>query len=142
MIKIKKIIVSSSFRYLWLKYITGTDLNVHCAKSLLGEYSKKVSNKIGIYTDITLNEFNYKVMYLCGVAFPFNWDNNFHLAFKYKEGEILKYNSNGIDIEIENAIQLPIDINNIDYSHPKAKFKSYYTCRNWQFANWLAKQSF
>ena len=110
MIIIENISVSENFRYLWLKYVNNVDLNVHCAKSLIGEYSKKISTKKGNYTNIILDESNYKAIYLCGVAFPFVWENNFHLAFKYSEGSILKYSSNGIDIVIKNAVRLPIDI--------------------------------
>lgn len=139
MITIENISISENFKYLWLKYVNDVNLNVHCAKSLLGDYSKKISTKKGSYTNIVLDESDYKAIYLCGVAFPYVWEKNFHLAFKYSKGDILKYNSNGIDITIKNAVRLPIDIKYIDFSHPKAKFKCYYTCRNWQFAHWFNK---
>ena len=142
MITIKNIEITKPFRYLWLKYINGVNLDVHCANSLLGFYSKKIDKKIGIYSDITLDEFEPKILYLCGVAFPFVWDNNFHLAFREKQGAIIKYSNNGISLEIENAEILPIDKSYIDLNHKKAKFKSYNTCRNWWFANYLFKNIF
>ena len=77
------------------------------------------------------------VYYLCGVAQPFKWEKNFHLAFMPQPGSTIHYESNGITVEIEGAVQLPICTDNIDQSHPKARLKSYHTCRNWQFANWF-----
>ena len=91
------------------------------------------------------------VYYLCGVAQPFKWEKNLHLAFMPQPGSTsslrwtfmphpggaIHYESNGITVEIEGAVQLPICTDNIDQSHPKARLKSYHTCRNWQFANWF-----
>lgn len=138
-IVVEKIKVSSSFKYLWLKYVNNVNLDVHCAKSLIGEYSKKITTKQGEFYNIALDESDYKAIYLCGVSYPYVWENNFHLAFKYSEGKTLYYNSNGIEIILKNAVRLPIDIKYVDFSHPKAKFKSYHTCRNWQFAHWFYK---
>ena len=50
---------------------------------------------------------------------------------------ILKVSDKGIDIEINDAEVLPISTEYIDKNHPKSNFKSYYTCRNWQFANYF-----
>lgn len=135
MMKIKKIKVNGKFKYLWGKYINGIDLNNHCAKTFIGEYSKKIKANMGNQEDLLLDEVkDFKVFYLCGVAMPFVWENNFHLAIMEKEGETLTVERNGIYVEIENAVELPInfDINNCN--HKKAKFKTYNTCRNWQFA--------
>lgn len=137
--KINHIKVNSPFRYIWLKYIVDHDLNTHCASSLIGEYSKRISAKTVEGYNLTLDEHPHRVMYLCGVAYPFVWGNNFHLAFRYKKGEILRYSDNGIEVEIQNAERIYFSEKDIDTTHKKAKFKSYNTCRNWQFANWLAK---
>jgi len=134
MITIKQISVSKPFMYLWLKHITGVNLNVHCAKCLIGEYVDAVNNRITTVNDITIDDGIY---YLCGVSKPYVWDNNFHLAFEYSQGEVLDYCNNGIHITIENAKSLPISEKFIDVTNAKAKYKSYYTCRNWQFANYL-----
>ena len=79
----------------------------------------------------------YLLGYAEGVAQPFKWEKNFHLAFMPQPGSTIHYESNGITVEIEGAVQLPICTDNIDQSHPKARLKSYHTCRNWQFANWF-----
>lgn len=132
--KIKKYSNSGSYAYLWLKEVKGVDLTHHCANCLVGEYDNRIKQSIKNASDLELNNSIY---YLCGVARPFNWNDNFHLAFEPCDGETLIYSDRGIQIEIENAISLPISDSFIDPYHPKAKFKTYRTCRNWQFSHYL-----
>lgn len=132
--KIKKIIVSSKFRYLWLKTVEDVDLSQHCARCLIGEYDSRIKADIIQKRNIELTD---SVYYLCGVAFPFDWNNNFHLAFRPCQGSTIHYENNGIEVVIEDAEQLPISQDNVDMTNPKAKFGSYRTCRNWQFAHWF-----
>lgn len=135
MVIINRMKVESKFMYLWLKYVNGVDLKVHCAKSLLGEYSKKISTSTKeIDEPIELNEAECKAYYLCGVSKPYNWSKNFHLAFKEKDGARISIERNGILIEIENAEEIPISAEYINPLDPNANKKAYYTCRNWQFA--------
>lgn len=141
MVKIKELKVESPFRYLWLKYITGVNLSVHCAGCFKGVYSQKINPKITSVQNAELNECETNIFYLCGVANPYNWNKNFHLAFKTKEGSMIDYTSNGIHIIIENAEQLPISMDDINTSLKHADQKEYYTCRNWQFANYLRKNN-
>lgn len=137
--RIKFMYVENSFKYLWLKEVTGVDLMQHCARCLLGDYIESINTTQKEFYDIELSN---NIHYLCGVAFPFNYDNNFHLAFRPKEDSFVYYTSNGITIEIEGAERLPISLEHINPLHPKAKFKSYNTCRNWQFANYLKNTTF
>src|SRR5699024_11050934 len=132
--KIETLKINVPFNYLWLKEVTDVDLSVHCAKSLLGDYIKQVTNKNSEYHQLECSD---NIHYLCGVARPWNWDNNFHLAFEPCEGNYLTVDKKGIYVEIKDAIELPISQSNVDFNHPKAKFKTYYTCRNWQFAHWF-----
>lgn len=131
---IRKFESKNKWNYLWGKYITGINLNVHCAKSLLGDYSKLIDKDKLIGSDLRLDEFDSDIFYLCGVARPYNWHNNFHLALRYKEGNNIIANRNGLYLEIENAEELPIDFN-FDKCDNELKYKKAYgTCRNWQFA--------
>lgn len=132
--KITSLIKTKDFKFLWLKKVEGIDLSKHCAQSLLGPYNKQIGPHITTINDLNLEDGIY---YLCGVAFPYCYDNNFHLAFTNCDGSEINYSSNGIDVIIENAAPLPINSSYINKMLPKAKFKSYYTCRNWQFANYL-----
>lgn len=141
MITIKEINVTGKFRYLWLKYINGIDLTNHCAKCLLGTYSKKISNTTVDANDLVLDESEAVVYYLCGVSTPYNWNKNFHLAFKEKEGSSVKVDYNGIEIELENAERILFSKDDIDLLDPNANKEVYATCRNWQFAHHLRRNN-
>lgn len=129
---IKILNLKSKFKYLWLKYVDSYNLNEHCAKSLIGTYSKKINKEINEFKNIELNESNSNIYYLCGVSDPFNYSKNFHLSFKYKKNSQINIEENGIEIKIENAERILITKQN--YIHEKANLKSFNTCRNWQFA--------
>ena len=133
-ITIKKLENNRNWMYLWGKYVTGVNLENHCAKSLLGNYSKKIDKNKASESNIKLDEFNSDIFYLCGVSKPYKWNENFHLAIRYKEGNNIVINRNGLYLEIENAEELPIifDINKC--THEKKNKKDFTTCRNWQFA--------
>ena len=138
MITIKKMTATANFRYLWLKNVTGVNLAEHCAKCLTGEYEKGIG---GNTKEITDRELDGEIYYLCGVAIPYDWNNNFHLAFKRSEGDTVEYENNGIHILIENAERLPISPEYIPADDPNAGRKAYSTCRNWQFAHYLNSQA-
>jgi hypothetical protein len=125
---------SARFRFLWLKYVQGVNLNVHCAKCLKGSYSKRIDRTRQYSQMIGLDEDGAKYYYLCGVAEPYIWAKNFHLAFELAPGEMLHYESNGIEIAIIHARQIEIKTLGPE-SHPD---KAFFTCRNWQFANQIA----
>lgn len=132
--KIKSMKVNGNFKYLWLKKVTGIDLNTHCARCLLGDYLGIVNSRT---REIKEADLENGIYYLCGVAYPYDWNANFHLAFRDGQGNV-KVDMNGIEIELEGVEILPINQNAaLLVNHPKIKYKSYHTCRNWQFANWL-----
>lgn len=133
-IVIKKLENNRNWMYLWGKYVTGVNLENHCAKSLLGNYSKKIDKNKAFESDLKLDEFNSNIFYLCGVSKPYKWNENFHLAIRYKEGNNIIINRNGLYLEIENAEELPIIFNIDECNHDKKNKKEFATCRNWQFA--------
>lgn len=139
MVTIKSIKINGKFKYLWLKYVTGVNLAQHCARCLIGEYSKLLHPYMVEGQDIPLTESRAKAYYLCGVSMPFVWSKNFHLAFVEKEGSILEVSENGIDIVIENAERIAITPDFIDATDMNAGKKAYSTCRNWQFAYQFSK---
>ena len=136
MITISKIEVKSNFRYLWLKSIKGVDISKHCARCLIGNYDNRIYPQIGTAENIILPE---KIYYLCGVSTPYVWKNNFHLAFKEKNGATIHVIRNGIEIEIINAEEIHFSEKDIDSTLQQAKRIEYSTCRNWQFANKLRR---
>ena len=131
---IKKLENNREWLYLWGKYITGVNLEEHWAKSLLGSYSKKINKHRRIEKNIVLNECNSEIFYLCGVAKPYKWEKNFHLALRYKKGSKITISKKGLNLEMENAEELPINFDITKCNHIKKFDKKYSTCRNWQFA--------
>lgn len=131
---IRSLEVSADFQYLWLKRITGINLEKHCAQCLLGEYDPRVSPLIPHQTHLELVP---GIFYLCGVSRPYVWANNFHIAFR-DGSEVIDYQHNGVHVIIDGAERLPISPDSAKVLMlPKYKYSSYRTCRNWQFANYL-----
>ena len=132
---IKAFSTKERFGYLWLKYVTGFNLDVHCAKCLVGEYSDYFSfgQRTKILHDAVLNEHPARYYYICGVTAPYRWRDNLHIAFEYCEDSFVEYNDGRTYVLIENAKRIDIkrkDFYDILHGHEKA----YFTCRNWQFA--------
>lgn len=127
---IKIIQKNAKFRYFWMKYITWFDLNQHCARWLIGTYSKKLNY---LYMDIDLDEADAEYYYICWVSLPFVHEKNFHLAFIYKEWTSIDIDENWVRCVIENAERITIEKKDI-YFHRKWHIPAYNTCRNWQFA--------
>lgn len=132
---IKDFRTKENFGYLWLKYVNGFNLNVHCAKCLLGEYSNYF--KFGQHTtylqDILLDEHPAKYYYLCGVTKPYRWRDNLHVAFEFAKGEKLEYWDGKTFLQIENARKIEIESRPI-YRDIHGTERAFYTCRNWMFA--------
>lgn len=133
MATIRSIKVTGHFKYLWLKTVVDVNLNVHCARCLIGEYDERISARMSEAADIELPNAPYH--YLCGVTTPYVWAENFHLAFVEKEGATLDVERHGIHIIIDGAEELPFSEADIDQSDPHARAYAYRTCRNWQFAH-------
>lgn len=138
MIEFRELTIHQPFRYLWLKYVTGVNLNFHCARCLKGEYSQKIKPEPAMLRNIEFDEHPAKILYLCGVAKPYNWSKNFHLAMIEQPGETFRLSENNITVEVVNAMPLPITTDAMNaIEHPNRTQKAFATCRNWQFANFL-----
>lgn len=133
--RISALTVTGSFKYLWLKHVTGVDLSKHCARCLRGTYSEDVGPHVAELSDLHLAD---GVWYLCGVSQPYRWSLNFHLAFHDCPGSTVEVCRNGVSIVIEDAEALPISPSNIDPTDPNVDRREFFTCRNWQFAHWLS----
>lgn len=128
------------YRILWLRYINGIDLSHHCMKSLIGKNDSRVTWWATDLPTLVLPKAPF--YYLCGVERHFNWAKNLHLAFREKEGSVIEIDDDFIHCRILNAERIPITPDYIDYSLPHADEKAYNTCRNWWFANYLAKTAY
>lgn len=67
MVKIEYFYTDRMYKYLWLKYVTGTNLSVHCARCLLGEYEERIKAYMRSIYNLELRDA--PVYYLCGVAY-------------------------------------------------------------------------
>lgn len=140
MITIERIEFKNEHRYLWLKYVTGINLAVHCANCLRGTYDKRVNKDLREISNLELGKAPF--YYLCGVEKRFIWEKNLHIAFREKQDSVIEINDAFCKARIINAERIDVVPDYIDYSLPHAKTKSYNTCRNWQFANWLAVKGY
>lgn len=126
---------NENFKYLWLKYVVGFDLSVHCAKCLKGAYSRHFGQMSPrrLY-GARLNEAPAHYYYLCGVTTPYRWKDNLHLVFRYKPGSQVTYDDGRTGIVIKDAER--IEIQQLpEYPLESCGCRSeYHTCRNWRFA--------
>lgn len=121
----------TGWRYLWLKYVSGFDGDHHCAKCLVGPFSKKVRRDMKLNTAVVLDEAPAECLYLCGVAMRGGWASNLHLAFVPEPGSSTEMpSSTGVTFVVQNARRLAIpDLPN-GFDGRTAAFT---TCRNWRF---------
>lgn len=136
---IESLEIHGRFNFLWLKYVTGVNLNLHCAKCLKGEYSSAINPAAGNVYGHILDEHEAHYYYLCGVSKPYKWANNFHLAFKYQPGSVIRVNRCGISVVIRDAEEIIIKPVPADFEHRYKDNPGYFTCRNWQFAVMLSQ---
>lgn len=138
MVTINYVRLKETYKILWLRYIYGVDLSQHCMKSLLGHNDPRVRGYKKYLSGLNLE--NARWYYLCGVEKNWRWEKNLHLAFVESEGSEIKIDNDFMTCHISNARQIKFDDSYIDWSLPHANDKYYNTCRNWWFANMIAKQ--
>jgi len=127
------------FNYLWAKKIEGFDPSVHCAKCLLGKYSRQFSPQM--QSNIWI-ESDYKVgdiLYFCGVSTPYKWSNNLHIAGIVSKGSIFQMVTyTGDRIVLRNFERLEFD-EAIATNKYHALGDRFLTCRNFQFGASLSE---
>ena len=75
-------------KYTWAKYVDAFDDKNHCAKCLKGEWPRKINEKMLANQDLLLTLEEGKPFYICGVAYPWNYKNNMHLAVIGRKGAV------------------------------------------------------
>ncbi len=123
-----------AIKFLWLKYVRGFKPDVHCARCLIGPYSKLFTYAPGYVKPQTitgvLDEHSAPWFYLCAVTKRWEW--NVHIAGQFELGSTTTHDDERISVEIVNFRRLPIDA-----SHSPPAEPEFATCRNWQFG-WQA----
>lgn len=126
--------IEHPFNSFWLKSVEDVDLSKHCINCLKGE---RVPIRQEHGYSLALSP---RVWYLCGVTYPYIWEDNFHLAFQYCPGNKVYIKRKGVVLTLNDAEEIPITDEYIDWELPQAKDASFRTCRNWQFANYFVKK--
>ena len=132
---IEDITVDNPWSFIWLMYVNDVNLKRHCKPCLIGYTSQKINKRTRHEENVSLDESEAEYYYLCGGSHPYKWEDNFHLAWKEKEGESFEYSFNGINIKLKNAERVEFSEEDILEAQEFRDRLEYYTCRNWQFAN-------
>lgn len=137
MVEIEYCQLKNCYRILWLRYVYGVNLNVHCMESLLGHNDRRVRGFMrSLNPNLVLEESRF--YYLCGVDVDFDWNKNLHIAFVRSVGRTVEIDNEFVRIKINNARRINIVPDYINWRLPQARNRLFHTCRNWQFANMLA----
>lgn len=128
------------FLYMWLKKVHGFDPSIHCAQCLKGSYFKEMNKHFQSGVDIELPDLAPgEIYYLCGVATPYKWARNFHLAFKAGNYEINGPLYTGAEFVVDDAEIITFDDKAARELYPD-KGPKFLTCRNFQFGAHHFKQ--
>ncbi len=121
------------FRHFWAKRVTGFDGSVHCAECLRGPRLPDVNKQLAQGGRAVLNAKAGSLIYICGVASPRNWSNNFHLAFRVTDGgQTVSQLYSGAGVTVSNAVAVPIADTTARRLFPDLP-EAFLTCRNFQF---------
>ncbi len=133
-------LVLRGWRHLWCKKVVGFDTANHCARCLIGTWENRFGLKAPINETVRLTGYkDGDLLYFCGVAAPWNWANNAHLA-----GRVTKGASSSIELHtgdrltVEGLQQIAIDPEPAKLRFPD-RDRSFLTCRNFQFAAQMFK---
>jgi hypothetical protein len=122
------------FKFFWAKHVIGFDNTKHCARCLKGSYEKLISVSMPLNKYIEIPQTG-DALYICGVASPYKWANNFHLALQDGDGIIERVLYNGIKLTaIGKELEFDAAPAFIKYQRYGKEFT---TCRNFQFGVWF-----
>lgn len=119
------------FKHLWLKSVVGFNPTCHCFHCLVGRREPRVFPRMAPGTTVPLDPSEAKFFYLCGVAYPWSWDNNLHLAVRVEPGSsTTAFAYNGCEFTVRGGVAVPIPALPDGF---EGRPKSFTTCRNFQF---------
>lgn len=124
----------TGFRHFWMKRVVGFYPSQHCAGCLKGGY---VEGVVGVdmpaAADLQFEATAGDLFYLCGVASPYQWANNAHLAFRATPGSLACLTLfNGGLVTVANAAPVRFSDAQAREFYP-GKGRAFLTCRNFQF---------
>jgi hypothetical protein len=128
----------AAFGSLWLKTVDAVDLTVHCIDSLIGQRIRVDPKADDQAIPITVPARAY---YLCGLPYPYRWEQNSHLLAVPAPGEEHEWGQPSFDVVLADLRPVPITPDWIDPADPHAEERLFATCRNWQAA-WQLHREF
>ena len=121
------------FGSLWAKFVEGFDNSKHCEPCLIGTRYRQINKEIPINVNIIVPLKEMSIMYICGVSYPYKWENNFHLVLCGKEGSKVEAKTfNDVIFRINDAEAVYFDDNPAKERYFN-RGRLFYTCRNFQF---------
>jgi uncharacterized protein (DUF779 family) len=120
-------------KYTWAKYVEVFDDTNHCAKCLKGKWPQVINEKMVANQDIILPLDEGKPFYICGVAYPWSYHNNMHLAVIGKIGSESRLELyTGDVLLVKDAERYLFDDKAARELYPEYS-EEYLTCRCFQF---------
>jgi hypothetical protein len=120
-------------KYTWAKYVEEFDDTQHCAKCLKGRWPRQINDQMKANQDIELLLGEGQPFYFCGVAYPWNYRNNMHLAVIGKKGaEASLELYNGDILKVGDTERYLFDNRAALELYPGYS-REYLTCRCFQF---------
>lgn len=130
------------FRFFWLKRVRGYDLRQHCAKCLVGPFEREFwGGRTRCNVKIPVKAYEGEIFYLCGVAEPYRWKNNFHLPFVAEAGAEASAELFTGDVARVTGGRLLRFTDDLAKEVYESRGPSFVTCRNFQFAVYMASRS-
>jgi hypothetical protein len=124
------------FRYLWAKNVRGFSSGRHCAGCLIGEYDKAFGLAAPVNRTVAMTGHPIgAIVYFCGVAVPYRWEKNAHLAVRVtgdRENTVTLELHTGDKLIVIGAERLAFDGAIAKAAYPD-RGKAFLTCRNFQF---------
>jgi hypothetical protein len=125
----------TGFRWFWAKVVRGFQPAQHCAKCLVGSWVPNMGPTWlqGEDGRVTVQVPEGAFLYVCGVANPYCWSKNFHMALTPSAGtDTISHTYNNASVLATNAAELPIPAEPAAVLYPE-RDRSFLTCRNFQF---------
>jgi hypothetical protein len=117
--------------HFWGKWVFGFNPKHHCAACLLGHWVSGLKPTMPVGLAQLEGPAGWPYLYICGVAAPRSWANNFHMALAPEPGGV-------VEMETWNGYRITAgDVRRIEIQPVPRGFgglpDSFTTCRNWQF---------
>jgi hypothetical protein len=135
--------IFQGWKYFWAKNVKGFNPDVHCARCLVGSYIKPISTRAQVNAEIELSGHGVgDLIYVCGVAQPYKWANNFHMACRVTgsmQDVAAGAMAGGDTFMMRGAVRVDFDAETAQRQFA-GRGRDFLTCRNFQFGAQFASQ--